>query len=813
MAKQLQPTDHKNTTYNRPQVPWEFGHLCEGKSCALGASASGKCCGTAECMPIRNGSRWDCTRDAVFGGSCESGPLSDGSCCNALTPCAPQRSIRQQRKVAVWLACGFTIGLLSLLFSAKWLGGVERTIDPGPLTKVHGGGGMTCTDCHQESLYSTSVDIHANMDFGSKKCLECHNNVIGSWENARFAHGLAPDTLNRLKDSKTDDTPSLLVRLASSTPVKDAGAKGELQCATCHREHHGREFDLTALSDQQCQVCHTEQFDSFQDGHPPITSFQSGRRTRIAFDHASHLQTHFGAKKKEWSALSKGNDSCRVCHSPDPSGLDMLAPDFESACATCHDGSTRAGALEVLALPALSPKEVGGWPTIIANPPKLSPLAQWLIAGQSGAADLTGKFQAIEDPRRVTDAAEISTTREMKASLIRVLGKIQKEGPTGYFNTQSLPSGFPAETADHANTVLASIPPAVFQGLLAEIHDAEQKSRVATTPKPDSAPSETTATAAAPAGSLLGTPPPAAAPPGNLLGTPPPAAAPPGNLLGTPPPAAAPPGNLLGTPPPAAAPPGNLLGKAPEASGSPDAPATQSAPTPETGISPTIDKTALARWEPGTTWTYSKLRIAYRPRGHADPILKSWIDAAALTASHPDASAHVKTAAESMLNTAEAGSCLMCHTVDRFPDSGTITVNWHSQLNDSSLPSLTAFNHSKHINSLKVTGLAHTQVSPDFSQSCMTCHQMLSEDENKAHASQFAWNRGLKAPVASDPHAGISNFTPLSLKGTCATCHTEEKAGASCLTCHKYHAEPPIGLPAKQTTPSEKAVREGESLK
>ena len=57
---------------------------------------------------------------------------------------------------------------------------------------------------------------------------------------------------------------------------------------------------------------------------------------------------------------------------------------------------------------------------------------------------------------------------------------------------------------------------------------------------------------------------------------------------------------------------------------------------------------------------------------------------------------------------------------------------------------------------------------------CLTCHAWQPD-------AKFA--DGYKD---HDPYTSASNFAPIELN-TCADCHTNERAGDSCLLCHNYH--------------------------
>lgn len=106
-----------------------------------------------------------------------------------------------------------------------------------------------CVDCHVESAgipLTTAERAHRQQEH-NQLCLECHD--LGAHSNS--PHGVKGDQLAILTQRiKAGDTPPPLVQRAAQ--VLASGGPAELACATCHREHHGREADLQRLSDRQC---------------------------------------------------------------------------------------------------------------------------------------------------------------------------------------------------------------------------------------------------------------------------------------------------------------------------------------------------------------------------------------------------------------------------------------------------------------------------------------------------------------------------------------------------------------------------------
>src|SRR5262249_22942961 len=126
-------SDYSATQYERPMQPWVCGLSESGQACPAGPTARGRCPAIAECAPIRNGDRWECTRSQLRGGPCDLGPSPDGGCGRVLK-CHPTRSLRTVRGRFVRACALLTGGLVVIGLSANWR---DRVIAPGPLARQH----------------------------------------------------------------------------------------------------------------------------------------------------------------------------------------------------------------------------------------------------------------------------------------------------------------------------------------------------------------------------------------------------------------------------------------------------------------------------------------------------------------------------------------------------------------------------------------------------------------------------------------------------------------------------------------------------
>ncbi|MFN7923612.1 MAG: cytochrome c3 family protein [Bryobacteraceae bacterium] len=159
-------------------------------------------------------------------------------------------------------------------------------ISPGPLSRAHLTleGATKCAYCH-------------SFGFGSKalKCLECHAEVRKRLDAGAGYHA-------RVYDAK----------------------RGQLDCARCHSEHNGRQFQLT-------------KFDKAKFAHEQATGFALAGKHQTLECKACHTATKITAS---WSADIKVKDrnhtylglgaTCTSCHKDPHTGQ------LGVACQTCH---------------------------------------------------------------------------------------------------------------------------------------------------------------------------------------------------------------------------------------------------------------------------------------------------------------------------------------------------------------------------------------------------------------------------------------------------------------------------------------------
>jgi predicted CXXCH cytochrome family protein len=252
------------------------------------------------------------------------------------------RALRQRRARFVAGCLAAIIGAGCMALSGPWR---NELLAPGPLSTHHahlivhvGTTGERCAQCHAAGN-STLTEWLKGRESGAATqtalCMACHEKAIASGL-ATAAHNVPIEQLRSDGDVENDEA-------FWGSSRRDGAAS--IACSACHREHRGRNHDLTAISDAACQACHRERYHSFADEHPDFGAWPYERRTRIVFDHASHQRKHYPEEKQSFS--------CEACHQSDATGDRQLTRSYEVTCSACHDKSLAASLAEGVPLVAL----------------------------------------------------------------------------------------------------------------------------------------------------------------------------------------------------------------------------------------------------------------------------------------------------------------------------------------------------------------------------------------------------------------------------------------------------------------------------
>ena len=587
-----------------------------------------------------------------------------------------------------------------------------------------------CSDCHVsfdrgpagwlQAAFATADPVADN-----EKCLECHK-----WgENAANAHTLPrPELANLIgkfeEISATAPVPWTVQVSRAVFPVPREAENGKLACGACHKEHEGEDFDLLEVTNARCQSCHQLTFPSFSEDHPEFGDYPYLRRTRIIFDHDSHNRKNFPEKAKQGV---KPPETCNSCHAPDATGRFMVTADFTDTCALCHSediiGETVAGpkGTPVIAVPELDLETlqergiaIGEWPEApLAF--DVSPYTKLLIAADPTVAD---DLQVIAetDLQDLTDASdlELLAVARVAWAIKGLLFDLIISG-MGILETQveaSLDSALDTDTVGRLighipQDVIAAAGAAWFPNLKQEVvayRAARPGGEVTPQIQGDDANDDLSDNQAS----------------GNAQGEPALVLAQSGAI------------EVQTLPPVDPAAENDALGL------------------------PTLDP---EEWAKAGGWYRKDYILYYRPVGHEDVVMRTWLDISARSFGTP-AERYGDELFQLLADKNTPGKCTKCHSVDQQPGGG-LEVNWGTFQPNVGESRFTTFVHTTHFSAVGDEG-------------CIACHG-LNEDTNYQ-----------KSFEQRDPLQFVANFAPMRQE-TCAECHVEKSAGDTCTQCHQYH--------------------------
>jgi hypothetical protein len=804
----LQKFGFKESRYERPQDAWICGHLADGKPCELGPGLDGRCRLTTVCQPRLENDRWLCRRSGNAGGPCQAGPLPDGRCCMTLERCVPHRSLRAKRRRSTIAAIALTVGVLAVFLGGE---GGRHFMMPGRLSAPHAG--LTdCSICHAGAR-SGQVDLVHRLFTAvaprqnSNLCVTCH--VMGADPFTPHTHpveDLRRRTETLRLDSKSWPPQSLTQRIAFPSAARSIGADAEIQCATCHKEHQGVFADLKTVSNQRCQTCHVSRFGSFADSHPQFVKFPYQRRPRIIFDHQSHMTKHFPDAVKTAIAGQVAPDGCADCHQPGLGGKYMKVKSFATMCSSCHNGDISGATqvsgpkgIDVITVPGLDVASLSGRGIDIGFWPKeseavLTPFMRLLLESNGenvvsavAGLDLLDLSKASDqDLARVAALAwavkrlfnYLETTNPAAAKVLagNDSNRVQMALLTGGMSHDVIVAGSREWFGDKLQNDLQQHdrgqPTSDFKPPVKPVTAAKRNSPVAD----GNANPETKGPGATSSNDILPSAGKAGDDKADILSTdkstdilaPDKKAdilAPekkddtlaPGkkdDILA--------PGksdDILSGDKPAAD--NNILSGVDDDSTAPKKadPKTNAAANKPAAATPTPFDPEV--WAQSGGWYREDFTIRYRPAGHADQFLQTWLDFSgrAYGSSHHD---QMTPIFDELTSKDAVGRCTKCHSID--DAAGAKMVNWQPFDADAINNRFTNYSHKPHVE------LIGTKTN-----TCVRCHE-LQETE-----SGFQ-----KTYEGGDPVNYTPNFKQLD-KSVCAACHSQQTAWESCTLCHGYH--------------------------
>lgn len=183
---------------------------------------------------------------------------------------------------------------------------------------------------------------------------------------------------------------------------------------------------------------------------------------------------------------------------------------------------------------------------------------------------------------------------------------------------------------------------------------------------------------------------------------------------------------------------------------------TQAQAQPLTGIESDVDPEAWAEYG---GWYRQDYTIYYRPTGHKDKFIQSWLVLTGPQA--PKGGTNPAAAVFDYLTSKDAqGSCTKCHSVDDIRGKARV-VNFSPASVANKKGRFTNFIHEPHMGIMDNRG-------------CLTCHSLEKR------------NSYLKSYEQGSPWKFTAGFGAVK-KELCQTCHTSGEARQDCLLCHKYH--------------------------
>lgn len=660
-------------------------------------------------------------------------------------------------------------------------------------------------------------DRHAD----SNACLACHKMPDTAF-NAHSAsvEVLRQSTERLTKIAAVTPAPQSARAQSAVFPTDDVVTRG-LYCATCHQEHQGANFDLSKISNEQCVSCHVVKFDSFDGHHPKFENYPFKRRSPIIYDHAGHFGKHFPevAKKNPAAPIPA---TCSNCHNSRKDKRVMAVAPFDQTCTSCHldqiTGNERVSGpkgIAFLTLPGLDLQTlkkkkaaIGEWPD--ASETGLTPFMKMMISRSERGRALIKAVDNLnlQDLSRARDD-QIRAVTNLVWEIKRLYYALIRGKASDVLGDLNIGGGAKL-SADLVADLTASIPRDVvisaqqewLPNLGAEMANRPESNEPEqngwTTTVRESRLTMDSGTAGKPAELAEASQPlenkePAAAVTAQAAAAQPDAVAPKaatGNAKPSkqdlssdeqPPAKTADQTDDLLFPTEEelramkagnrgadkAAQPSAGKSETAKADRPPSADAASkaeaNAPAPQARIAPLVisikSDVDPESWAAYGGWYRQDYGIFYRPRGHKDKFIYSWLFLTGPQAPQGDTSP--AAAVFTLLTSKDAqGSCTKCHSVDDIQGKGRV-VNFSPPSVESKQGRFTNFIHEPHLSILENRG-------------CLACHNLEKE------------RTYLKSYEQGNPQSFVSNFGDVK-KDLCQTCHTKSMARQDCLLCHKYH--------------------------
>jgi hypothetical protein len=190
-----------------------------------------------------------------------------------------------------------------------------------------------------------------------------------------------------------------------------------------------------------------------------------------------------------------------------------------------------------------------------------------------------------------------------------------------------------------------------------------------------------------------------------------------------------------------------------------------------TSIESNVDSESWAEYG---GWYRQDYAIYYRPTGHKDKFMYSWLVLTGPQASKGDTSP-AAAVFDLLADKDSQGSCRKCHSVDDIRGKGKV-VNFSPLSVESKQGLFTSFIHEPHF---QAVGIGQ-RIGILENRGCLTCHDLAKDRPSY-----------LQRYEQGNPQNFVPGFSEVK-KDLCQTCHNQSTARQDCLLCHKYHVNPVI---------------------
>ncbi len=258
--------------YERPNQRWDCGWAADGRACPMGPDGRGQCRATHECRPtleLKSGEtkgRYRCARPKSRGGSCEHGPLPDGTCGCAIPRCQPVASLRALR--GQWTAWVSIFSVAVLLVGVAGPGRMDF-VSPGELSTPHSSAAFARRQIETQPHGADSLtgsgkkltleEIEAQLEGGN--CAGCHKTAMaGPSEAVNAALHATPSAFNLASLFETSISVPTRMDAACAECHKEKdfhqpNVGRNASCSSCHVEHKG-DGPMMPVHSSRCVACH-----------------------------------------------------------------------------------------------------------------------------------------------------------------------------------------------------------------------------------------------------------------------------------------------------------------------------------------------------------------------------------------------------------------------------------------------------------------------------------------------------------------------------------------------------------------------------